>query len=218
MHEILLARYPNSTQQELDNFSRNVRQVESSGGTNLINTTSSARGDFQFLTEGDGNAFQTALNRLTNTYDASGASIPDWVAAARTDNNPMALPYEQQEELMLANIYQQKGSDALLQKAFTGDRDASLEAYYKYHHTNPDDATRIAAESAFTRVVPQQIQQVPQQTQEAPPKVDAGFLVPADDFINGIFGGNKSGRPRKEVTDKIPKGTSKSFLDTIFGD
>jgi GH24 family phage-related lysozyme (muramidase) len=62
-------------------------------------------------------------------------------------------------------------------------------------------------------------QQVPQQ--EAPPQVDAGFLDPVNDFINSIFGGDESGKPKKEITDKIPpktKETFQSFWDIIFGD
>ena len=166
MHEILLSKFPEATQKDLDTFSKNVRQVESSGGTNLVNPDSSARGDFQFLTKGDGNSFQTALNRLSNTYASAGHKEPDWVDRARRSNNPMDLPYEQQEELMLANIYQQKGSDALLSKAFTGDRDASLEAYYKYHHTAPDAATIAAAESAFTTDSRPQVAEVPMEDRQ----------------------------------------------------
>jgi hypothetical protein len=166
MHEILLSKFPEATQKDLDTFSKNVRQVESSGGTNLVNPDSSARGDFQFLTKGDGNSFQTALNRLSNTYASAGHKEPDWVDRARRSNNPMDLPYEQQEELMLANIYQQKGSDALLSKAFTGDRDASLEAYYKYHHTAPDAATIAAAESAFTTDSRPQVAEVPMENRQ----------------------------------------------------
>mgnify|MGYP003642772771 CR=1 FL=1 len=166
MHEILLSKFPEATQKDLDTFSKNVRQVESSGGTNLVNPDSSARGDFQFLTKGDGNSFQTALNRLSNTYASAGHKEPDWVDRARRSNNPMDLPYEQQEELMLANIYQQKGSDALLSKAFTGDRDASLEAYYKYHHTAPDAATIAAAESAFTTDSRPQVAEIPMEDRQ----------------------------------------------------
>ena len=67
-----------------------------------------------------------------------------------------------------------------------------------------------------------QLQAVPRkQTQEAPPQADAGFLSPVNDFINGIFGGDESGKPQKEVTELIPKkhkDTAKSLWDTIFGD
>ena len=166
MHEILLSKFPKATQQDLDAFSKNVRQSESSGGINLVNPDSSARGDFQFLTKGDGNSFQTALNRLSNTYAAEGESEPDWIDKARRDNDPIALPYAQQEDLMLANIYQQKGSDELLSKAFTGDRDASLEAYYKYHHTSPDAATIANAESSFKTEPRQVVAEVPMENRQ----------------------------------------------------
>jgi hypothetical protein len=61
----------------------------------------------------------------------------------------------------------------------------------------------------------------PPLTQETPPKEDAGFLSPVNDFINSLFGGDKSGKPQKEITDMIPpktKETFKSFWDTLFGD
>jgi LysM repeat protein len=66
-----------------------------------------------------------------------------------------------------------------------------------------------------------QTQGIPQATQEAPPKEDAGFLSPVDDFINSLFGGDKSGKPKKEITDMIPpkhKETFKSFWDELIGD
>ena len=71
------------------------------------------------------------------------------------------------------------------------------------------------------QAVPQQAQAVPQQVQEAPPKEDAGFLSPVDDFINNLFGGNQSGRPKKEVTEAIPKSHKNmfsSFWDELTGD
>jgi hypothetical protein len=64
-------------------------------------------------------------------------------------------------------------------------------------------------------------QQVPQQTQEAPPQADAGFLSPVNDFINSIFGGDQSGKPQREVTERIPKKHKdkfESFWATITGD
>tara|TARA_B110000305_G_C19449833_1_gene647222 strand:+ start:138 stop:1358 length:1221 start_codon:yes stop_codon:yes gene_type:complete len=212
MHEILLSKFPEATQKDLDTFSKNVRQVESSGGTNLVNPDSSARGDFQFLTKGDGNSFQTALNRLSNTYASAGHKEPDWVDRARRSNNPMDLPYEQQEELMLANIYQQKGSDALLSKAFTGDRDASLEAYYKYHHTAPDAATIAAAESAFTTDSRPQVAEVPMEDRQynletvsagvpSLPSITTTALTEADNMS----------------TEKEPTGFGREWLASLLG-
>jgi hypothetical protein len=69
--------------------------------------------------------------------------------------------------------------------------------------------------------VPKQVQEVPQQSQGVPPKADAGFLSPVNDFINDLFGGDKSGKPQKEVTDRIPKKHKDmltSFWDAMTGD
>ena len=79
----------------------------------------------------------------------------------------------------------------------------------------------LASVPQQAQAVPQQTQEVPQQVQEAPPQEDAGFLSPVDDFINSLFGGDKSGKPKKEITDMIPpkhKETFKSFWDELIGD
>ena len=43
--------------------------------------------------------------------------------------------------MFLANMFAQRGSDKLLSKVAYGDLDAMKEAYYKFHHTDPDKAT-----------------------------------------------------------------------------
>lgn len=56
---------------------------------------------------------------------------------------------------------------------------------------------------------------------EAIPQVDAGFLSPVDDFISSLFGGDKSGKPKKEVTEMVPKPHKDmftSFWDAMTGD
>jgi len=163
MDKILLNRYEGSTVSNLNELVNDIRGVESSGGTLLVNPKSTARGDFQFLTtEGKGqNAFQTALNRYSATLKANDKEVPSWVDEARTHNDPMKLSYENQRELMLANIYQQKGSDDLFRKALSGDSEAGKQLYYLYHHTNPDDATKKVANKYFgeTTVAPKSTQQ-----------------------------------------------------------
>ena len=44
--------------------------------------------------------------------------------------------------------------DALLVDAFSGDRQAMQEAYYKLHHTNPDDATKRRVDKFMPLVGP----------------------------------------------------------------
>ena len=133
----------------LDEFTQQTKMIESSGGTDTVNEESSARGDFQFLTEGEGNAFQTGLNRVASTYDAMDKAIPKWVSTAQKHNNPEKLSSKQQEELFLANLWQQSGTSKLFQMIDEGDGLAKYNLYAKYHHTNPDEATISNALSAF---------------------------------------------------------------------
>ena len=133
----------------LDEFTQQSKMIESSGGTDTVNEESSARGDFQFLTEGEGNAFQTGLNRVANTYEAMGVKIPTWVSKAKEHNNPIKLTSKQQEELFLANLWQQKGTSNLFKRIDEGDGLAKYQLYANYHHTNPDEATNKRALSLF---------------------------------------------------------------------
>ena len=133
----------------LDEFTQQTKMIESSGGTDTVAEESSARGDFQFLTEGEGNAFQTGLNRVASTYDAMDKAIPKWVSTAQKHNNPEKLSSKQQEELFLANLWQQSGTSQLFQMIDEGDGLAKYNLYAKYHHTNPDEATISNALSAF---------------------------------------------------------------------
>ena len=133
----------------LEEFTQQSKMIESSGGTNTVNEESSARGDFQFLTEGEGNAFQTGLNRVANTYEAMGVKIPSWVSKAKDHNDPIKLSSKQQEELFLANLWQQKGTSNLFKRIDEGDGLAKYQLYANYHHTNPDEATNELALSMF---------------------------------------------------------------------
>ena len=133
----------------LDEFTQQSKMIESSGGTDTVNELSSARGDFQFLTEGEGNAFQTGLNRVANTYEAMGVKIPSWVSKAKEHNDPIKLTSKQQEELFLANLWQQKGTSNLFKRIDEGDSQAKYQLYANYHHTNPDEATSERAASLF---------------------------------------------------------------------
>ena len=133
----------------LDEFTQQSKMIESSGGTDTVNEESSARGDFQFLTEGEGNAFQTGLNRVANTYEAMGVKLPSWVSKAKEHNNPIKLTSKQQEELFLANLWQQKGTSNLFKRIDEGDSQAKYQLYANYHHTNPDEATSERAASLF---------------------------------------------------------------------
>ena len=128
-------------------FSDRVSGIESSYGTDLINPDSSARGEFQFLTKGDGNAFQTGLTRLQNAYGKIGLELPAWAIEAMKHKDPLKLSPQHQEEVMLANIFMQKSSD--LAGMLQGDDNSGLGLYFDYHHTKPDPATVTRAKEYF---------------------------------------------------------------------
>ena len=131
----------------MDRFSTKVAGVESTYGQNLTNNTSSARGIYQFLTKGDGNAFSTGLNRVMNTYVDAGQEAPSWVAAARKHGDPIKLTDSQQEEVMLANIYKQKTSN--LSGMLEGNNAAAMDLYLKHHHTDPSHTPTVGRASEF---------------------------------------------------------------------
>lgn len=143
----------------MDKFSYNVSGVESNYGTNLINKDgSSARGIYQFLTKGDANAYQTGLNRLSNAYKKAGKKAPTWITQARKDNDPIKLTNDRQEEVMLANIYQQSTSD--LTGMLEGNQQSGMDLYLEYHHTDATDVPTANRALDFFKPAPVQQEQV----------------------------------------------------------
>jgi hypothetical protein len=129
------------SQSNLQKFISAVYDIESGSGKNLYNESSTAAGDFQFkmlTNKGDkeGSAFQTGLQRVTNLYEAKNQNVPSWVKSAKEHNDPRKLTYEQQEELFLINLQQQKGTDALIKAMLSGNMEKAMQLYAKYHHTN----------------------------------------------------------------------------------
>ena len=125
----------------LQKFITAVRDVESGGGTNTYNESTTAAGDFQFkmLTKDKnkkGSAFQTGLQRIENLYEFKNQTIPSWVKKARKHNDPRKLTKKQQEELFLINLQQQKGTDALIKAMLGGDMNKAMRLYAEFHHTN----------------------------------------------------------------------------------
>ena len=132
----------------LQKFITAVRDVESGGGTNTYNKSTTAAGDFQFkmLTQDEndkytikeGSAFQTGLQRIKNLYNSPSvnANVPSWVEKAIKHNDPRKLTKKQQEELFLINLQQQKGTDALIKAMLSGDMNKAMRLYAEFHHTN----------------------------------------------------------------------------------
>jgi hypothetical protein len=99
----------------ITDFSTQVRHIESDNNPMAAAGTTSAKGVYQFTDA----SVDTGRNRMrTLGY----AERPDW-------------------NTFYANIFAQKGSDDFLRRIGSGDMHARKEAYYKFHHTAPDEAT-----------------------------------------------------------------------------
>ena len=137
MDNILRDEYGLSNE-TLNNYASTVAGIESDGGQNLENPDSSAKGIYQFTDAG----FKTAVQRAKNVYEAKGYTIPLWLEKAE-EKGVMGLTEAQQRDLFFANLQQQKGPTMdLLKKYEEGDNKAGYDLYAKYHHTNPDEATK----------------------------------------------------------------------------
>ena len=86
------------------------------------------------------------------------------------------------------------------------------------------DAMKNYGETLYeeAQVRKEQSSSIPMATEGVPkPEADAGFLDPVDDFFSNLFGGDKSGKPKKEVTEMVPKAHKDiftSFWDAMTGD
>ena len=92
--------------------------------------TTSAKGVYQFTDD----SVDTAKNRMYNMgfFKEEIREIP---------RNPQEWTDARADSVFLANMFAQRGSDKVLHKVGLGDLNAWKEAYYKFHHTDPDDAT-----------------------------------------------------------------------------
>ena len=123
-----------SDQRFFDNiykWSRFVRHIESDNNPKASAGTTSAKGVYQFTDA----SVETAKNRMYNM-----GFEKEYIR--EIDNNPHNWTDEHADSMFLANMFAQRGSDALLKKIGKGDLDAMKHAYYEFHHTDPDVATR----------------------------------------------------------------------------
>ena len=113
-------------------WSRMIREIESDNNPKAAAKTTSAKGVYQFTDA----SVETAKNRMHNM----GFFLED---IRDIPTNPHEWNDEQADCIFLANMFAQRGSDKLLSKVAYGDLDAMKEAYYKFHHTDPDTATKM---------------------------------------------------------------------------
>jgi hypothetical protein len=125
----------------LKDFAYRVSGVESSYGRNLkeLGGTTSAKGLYQFTDA----SVQTGKQRLKNL------NVNDNIISQIGDN-PLDWTKEQSDLMFFANMFSQEGSDPYLQSIGTSaNKDAMIDAYYKFHHTAPDEATKKRALQFF---------------------------------------------------------------------
>lgn len=112
-------------------YSQNIRHIESDNNPLAAAGTTSAKGVYQFTDA----SVDTGRNRMKNM-----GFEEDIISGI--SSNPAEWDDEQADSMFLSNMFAQKGSDALLSKIGGGDRQAMQDAYYQFHHTAPDDATK----------------------------------------------------------------------------
>ena len=149
-----------SEQDFIDNmykFSQDTRMMESSGDITAENSKSSAKGLYQFTDESVG----TAKNRMsTGGWESNETNMDkggfDWGVDDENNNyissigeDPRLWSPEQSDSMFLANMFAQSGSDEYLKRVGTDEYGANKEAYYKFHHTDPDIATTEVADEIY---------------------------------------------------------------------
>ena len=63
----------------------------------------------------------------------------DYIRAIK--DNPQEWSPDQADAMFFGNMFSQADSDSLLREIALGSKSARREAYYRFHHTNPDAAT-----------------------------------------------------------------------------
>lgn len=142
---------PGRASANIHGFADRVAWIESDGDTQAENDTSSARGSYQWLTEGDDNAFQDDLAGAKLYYKKAGVEAPEWVDQAIASNDPTSLTANQSKKLFLWRMYR-TAPNAELRKAYLGDQEVQKDLYYTKHHTDPDEATIQRVEKAYAPV------------------------------------------------------------------
>lgn len=119
--------------ENLEKYYEAVAVVESDMKHHARNKHSSAKSYFQ-VTNG---TFATAKKRAARMgYVVMNRSIT-------------SLSYKEQRDLLFLDFYQRNGTNPYIIGILRGDKDIALQAYFKFHHTNPDWATKKRAYKIF---------------------------------------------------------------------
>lgn len=134
--------------EHVDQYVQMISHIESDHKRTAYNP-SGAMSYFQFK----GESVKTAHNRLVNymrRYDLG--DIPRWSVGLYYDPSSLyRASFDKQAVLAIINIIEQdheQRTDYFAQ-FLSGDLDAGIKAYYRYHHTNPDQFTIDRTERLF---------------------------------------------------------------------
>jgi len=140
---------PRARHNLLNVFMPTVLEMESSGNYQAVNIpqkgkeATSAKGGFQFVA----GSVVPALNRLERRLGKQ-----EWGADLRKHKDASKLTPQQQQLIFMADLLEKDGSDKYMKEVMKGDKQGSMDAYYKLHHTAPDEATTKRAEDLFGQV------------------------------------------------------------------
>ena len=114
-------------------FAHIVGLAENNGKLVGKNPTSTAKGLYQFINGSVGPAVVRAARTV---------GMLKWMQEALEHRDFNRLNWEQQTLLFLADVLEKKGGDRYMRPVLaTGSLEAMEQAYYKLHHTAPDEMT-----------------------------------------------------------------------------
>ena len=134
---------PDGSMGNMNAFMRKVKKIESEGGQ--INPTSSARGDFQILSD----TVDTNLRR----FNRDGYQMPQAEMLSAFPETIMNLPSRDQAAMALKNIWEHTGSSEGIESVMrTGSPESMYNLYMDHHHTGDDAGTKARAKRIFNVV------------------------------------------------------------------
>ena len=122
----------------LDNmksWSKQVRMIESDNNPMVMPKKTTAKGVYQFVDA----SVPVGKQRMRNV------GFPEELIGSIKEN-PQQWTDEQADNIFFGNVFAQTGSDPVLREIAMGNQMARRQAYYKFHHTDPDEATMLRTE------------------------------------------------------------------------
>ena len=119
----------------LEQWAKQVKNIESDNNPMASPGTTSAKGVYQFVDD----SVPVGKQRMKNM------GFSDKYVNSLSDN-PQEWSSEDADAIFFGNVFAQEGSDPFIKEIAKGNQKARRDAYYKFHHTAPDEATISRAE------------------------------------------------------------------------